>query len=184
MLIIILQYLHICSYHRRCVDDAVATPAFPREFEFLVQRALEAGLVTADTRPDQAIINEYLAKEGIRPHVDSIYEWGSVVLSLSLLAQYPMQFIPLTMGQVRTNLAHLRQMGKAFTSDEESVIRGWSQQRELAAPLARRSLLVLHGVSRYLWKHGIAAREADDGVPRTRRVSVTLRRRHATIVEE
>lgn len=41
--------------------------------------------------------------------------------------------------------------------------------------LPRRSLLVMHGDARYKWKHSIAARKSDKGVPRGRRVSVTFR---------
>lgn len=41
--------------------------------------------------------------------------------------------------------------------------------------LEPRSLLVIQGEARYDWYHGIPARSSDNGIARTRRVSVTFR---------
>lgn len=42
--------------------------------------------------------------------------------------------------------------------------------------LEPRSLLVLQGDARYIWRHGIAARKSDNGVKRQRRISLTFRK--------
>ena len=42
--------------------------------------------------------------------------------------------------------------------------------------LEPRSLMMIYGEARYNWKHGIPARKSDNGVLRTRRVSLTLRK--------
>ena len=49
-------------------------------------------------------------------------------------------------------------------------------QDKVALTLAPRSLVMIYGEARYDWKHGIPARKSDDGIPRARRVSLTLRR--------
>lgn len=45
----------------------------------------------------------------------------------------------------------------------------------VAVKLPRRSLLVLTGDARYVWRHGIASRKKDGNVARGRRVSMTFR---------
>lgn len=42
--------------------------------------------------------------------------------------------------------------------------------------LEPKSLLILQGEARSVWKHGIAARKSDNGVKRQRRVSLTFRK--------
>lgn len=39
-----------------------------------------------------------------------------------------------------------------------------------------RSLVMMYGEARYNWKHGIPARKSDNGVPRSRRISLTFRK--------
>lgn len=50
-----------------------------------------------------------------------------------------------------------------------------SEKKEIQ--LSRRSLLVMHGEARYKWKHGIAKRISDAGKKRTRRISLTFRKK-------
>lgn len=102
-----------------------------------------------DEVPDQVIVNEYLPGQGIAPHVDCEPCFGDIIASLSLVSACTMEF---------------SQLGGP----------GGATQR-----LEPRSLLVLSGVSRFDWKHGIPARKSDevDGklVQRQRRVSLTFR---------
>ena len=99
--------------------------------------------------PDQAIVNEYLAGQGIAAHVDCEPCFGGVVASLSLGSPVLMELAPL----------------------------GGCEQ--ISVDLAPGSLLVLSGEVRHAWTHAIAARKSDviGGVrrPRGRRVSVTFR---------
>jgi len=99
--------------------------------------------------PTQVIINEYLAGQGIAPHVDCEPCFGDTIISLSLGSSCVMNF------------AHLK-------SDIEIPI--------LLEPC---SLVIMQAESRYLWKHGIPARKNDifagKTIHRQRRVSVTFR---------
>lgn len=42
--------------------------------------------------------------------------------------------------------------------------------------LERKSIIALHDDARYKWKHSIPARKSDNGVPRSRRLSLTFRK--------
>jgi alkylated DNA repair dioxygenase AlkB len=112
-----------------------------------------AGQLAADTPvdrlPDQLIVNEYLAGQGISAHVDCVPCFGDVVLSISLGSACVMRFAELT--------------------TDVSV-------QVLVEPGA---LMVMTGEARYAWRHSIAARRSDvvDGrrIERDRRVSLTFR---------
>ncbi|MGR3914472.1 MAG: alpha-ketoglutarate-dependent dioxygenase AlkB [Gammaproteobacteria bacterium] len=100
--------------------------------------------------PQQLIVNEYQPGQGIAAHTDRDC-FGPVVASLSLGGDCMMRILP-----------HPGTTAGAF---------------ELV--LQRRSLLVLRGRSRALWRHGIAPRRSDfqhgRRIPRRRRVSLTFR---------
>ncbi len=97
------------------------------------------------TKPNQVIINEYLPGQGIGRHVDCAPCFGPQIATLSLGSPCEMHFRNVVTGEV-INLT-----------------------------LAVNSLLILNGPSRYDWTHEISARKADNGISRTRRVSVTFR---------
>lgn len=99
-----------------------------------------------------AVINEYLPGQGISPHRDQP-GFGPTVAALSLGAPYVLDlFDPSVAGRAKRSI-----------------------------DLKPRSLLVLGGLARSHWLHGIARRQTDlvGGVrrPRGRRISVTLRTR-------
>lgn len=99
--------------------------------------------------PDQVIINEYEAGQGIASHIDCVPCFGDTIASLSIGAPIDMNFQNPKTG-------------------EKASLR-----------LAPKSLLVFSGAARHGWQHGIAARMSDlvNGVriPRTRRLSLTFR---------
>jgi alkylated DNA repair dioxygenase AlkB len=99
--------------------------------------------------PDQVIVNEYMAGQGISAHVDCQPCFGEVIASLSLLAPCIMRMQHQRTGQV----ADL-----------------W---------LEPASLLILSGPARHDWTHAIPARQSDvvggQKHPRRRRVSLTFR---------
>lgn len=99
--------------------------------------------------PDQVIINEYLAGQGIANHTDCIPCFGNVITSLSLGSSVIMNFI------------------NEKDKDDQRI------------HLEPNSLLILSGKARYDYTHGIKARKSDiingKKVLRTRRVSITLR---------
>ena len=109
-------------------------------------------LVTAkhfQRAPDQVIINEYEAGQGIARHIDCIPCFGDTIASLSLGSPANMDF-------------------QNQKTDENASLR-----------LVPRSLLIFSGAARHKWQHGIAARKSDlvNGVriTRTRRLSLTFR---------
>ncbi len=99
--------------------------------------------------PDQVIINEYQAGQGISAHIDCVPCFGDTIASLSLGSPCLMDF---THNKTGEKAAHL---------------------------LETRSLLVMSGPTRSEWQHGIAQRKTDkfNGgvITRGRRISLTFR---------
>ena len=104
----------------------------------------------AGTLPVQCIVNEYVPGQGIGMHADH-RDFGDVVASLSLGADWPMRFRPRATRPYAPG---------ALPGDELAV-------------LPRRSVVVLTGPARHRWMHGIdramSARET------ATRVSATFR---------
>jgi len=96
--------------------------------------------------PDQAIINEYEPGQGIAMHIDCQPCFKSVIASLSLLSPCVME----------------------FRSKQDKNVK----HEMLLEP---RSILILKDEARYEWFHGIPARMSDNGIERSRRISVTFR---------
>ncbi len=99
--------------------------------------------------PDQVIVNEYQAGQGISPHIDCVPCFEEIIASLSLGSDCFMDFI-----QPETN-------------------------QKISILLPCRSLFILEDDARYKWQHGIAARKTDkiNGkiIQRQRRISLTFR---------
>jgi alkylated DNA repair dioxygenase AlkB len=100
--------------------------------------------------PDQVIVNEYLPGQGISSHIDCVPCFDDTIVSLSLNSFCVMEF---THTQSAQNIPIL---------------------------LEPRSVVVLQGESRYIWKHGIPSRKTDvfnnTAIQRTRRLSLTFRK--------
>ncbi len=99
--------------------------------------------------PDQLIVNEYEPGQGISAHIDSTVAFGDTVLSLTLGSACVMLFSNVKLGQ------------------------------EVPVLIEPRSLVVMQGDARYVWKHSIPPRKKDtyEGrvIERSRRVSLTFR---------
>lgn len=100
-------------------------------------------------KPDQVIINEYQPGQGITSHIDCTPCFEEAIASISLGSPCIMDFI------------------HSKTNEKISVL------------LEPRSLFVLSGDARYLWKHSIAGRKNDkyngEIIQRNRRISLTFR---------
>lgn len=136
------------DYKHRRVDPSMYLGPLPDWAQALAERMHRDRLI--GETPDQLIVNEYLAGQGISPHVDCIPCFGDTILSLSLGSPCVMIF---------TSLA---------TRVQAPIL------------LEPGSLVVMQGESRTGWKHGIPARKSDtlDGrtLQRSRRVSLTFRK--------
>ncbi|MPZ31861.1 MAG: alpha-ketoglutarate-dependent dioxygenase AlkB [Rhodospirillales bacterium] len=135
------------DYKARRIDRTMYLGQLPTWLDDLSTRLVTAGWF--DRAPDQAIVNEYQAGQGIAPHIDCIPCFGPVVVSISLLSSVLMDFYNPASSAVFSQL------------------------------LEPRSAIVLSGASRTAWKHGIAPRLNDthDGLieRRRRRISITFR---------
>ena len=107
--------------------------------------------------PDQVIINEYRAGQGIAAHIDVPASFADGIATISLLESWEMVFH----APVRSREA-----------------------RKVPQLLERRSVAVMRGAARWKWKHEIVGRNSDppvDGIGkqrrrRQRRISLTFRK--------
>ena len=104
-----------------------------------------------------ALLNEYEPGDGVRAHTDDTRFWRKFVLGLSLGSAVTMR----------------------FTSPSACLSCLAMQTEAVDVRLPARSLYVLTGASRWVWKHEIAYQLEDIvagiSVPRGHRMSVTLR---------
>lgn len=142
------HYGYRYDYKKRNITEDDRIGALPDWVQPICDRLLEQNIFA--TPPEQMIVNEYEAGQGIASHADRDC-FGGVVASLSLGSDCMMDITP-------------------YPEDRNSTF---------AIVLARRSLLALRGVSRDRWLHGIRPNRSDtqDGIkiPRTRRISLTFR---------
>ena len=122
-------------------------PVFPRWATAMAQRLRPH---FGGALPVQCIVNEYRPGQGIGMHADH-RDFGGVVASLSLGADWPMRFRPRATRPYAAG---------AMPGDEVAV-------------LPRRSVLVLAGHARWTYMHGID--RADSARETATRVSATFR---------
>lgn len=141
----------------RALEDLLR-PILPAETHRLLFASDWEGVHAGRAR--QAIINHYLAGEGITPHIDLMGRYGDGIVGVSFGSPCVMAFTPASLSATSTST------------------------HEVFLP--PRSVIVLTGDARYAWTHGIPARTADyvafkgpdaraERVERTVRVSVTFR---------
>ena len=145
------------DYKARKMDSSMQLGPLPKVLAVLAQRLIHQQLVLE--MPDQVIVNEYKAGQGISPHIDATNSFADGVAMISLLESWEMAFhAPGSKGGKRSKVPRL---------------------------LERRSVAILHGDARWKWKHEIVKRKSDpyvDGTGkqrkrfRKRRISLTFRK--------
>ncbi len=135
------------DYRNRSSALHAPAPAFPRWAEAIADRLLP---LFDGRRPEQCIVNEYRPGQGIGMHADHA-SFGAIVVSLSLAADWPMNFRPRSVRPYERG---------ALASDE-------------VVALPRRSALVLRSQARSSWMHGIDA--AATAHQAATRISATFR---------
>ena len=124
------------DYKSRVVTEDMHIGDLPPFIRNLADRLRAKGWF--DTVPDQVIVNEYQAGQGIAAHVDRDC-FGPTIATLSLGDAWPMEFAP------------YRPRGGQPTDPGEKIEH----------VLEVGSLLVLTGDARWNWTHRIAARKTD-----------------------
>ena len=145
------------DYKARGVDPSMRLGELPPPLAELAQRLYHRGLVPQ--LPDQAIVNEYEAGQGISSHVDAPKSFADGIATISLLESWEMNFHgPRSKGKKGDKVPQL---------------------------LERRSVAVMQGEARLKWKHEIVKRKSDPQVEeaggrrrreRNRRISLTFRK--------
>ena len=150
------------DYKSRQVDPSMHIGPLPDWANRVAQRLVDEGYV--GILPDQVIVNEYRASQGIAPHIDSESSFADGVAMISLLETWEMVF-------------KKRRGGDKVTRK-----------------LERRSATILTGEARSDWTHAIPKRKSEPGavkpgnkkpsrIPRDRRISLTFRKVVATIMQ-
>ncbi|MEN0049437.1 MAG: alpha-ketoglutarate-dependent dioxygenase AlkB [Bacteroidota bacterium] len=141
------HYGYKYDYRARRIDVSMKIGALPDWASQLAIRLQQEGYFKSV--PDQVIVNEYEAGQGISPHIDCEPCFEDTIASLSLNSTAAMNFT------------------HTITNEKIPIF------------LSARSLVIMKEASRYDWKHGIPARKKDrigeKVYPRTRRVSLTFR---------
>ena len=135
------------DYKKQAVEPKDHIGPLPGWAQDLAQRLLDLRLV--QELPDQVIVNNYDAGQGITAHIDCPECFRGAVVTFSLLETWTM----------------------VFTREHEG-----SRREKFEQLLPRRSAAVMSGDARSHWEHAIPVRVADDGVRRVRRVSITFRK--------
>ena len=135
------------DYKKRMVDPKSYIGPLPDWAQTLAERLLE--LRVTPEIPDQVIVNNYEADQGISKHIDCLECFRGPVVTISLLESWNMLFTR-------------KREGNAAEQFEQ--------------PLPRRSAAVISGEARSDWEHAIPVRVKDGGVPRGRRISITFRK--------
>ena len=99
------------------------------------------------TEFDQLIVNEYEPGQGISAHIDHKKLFDDTIISISMGSQCVMKF-----EQINT----------------DNIIEQLLEQR---------SLVALQCDARYKWKHSIPSRKKDNNIPRSKRISLTFRKK-------
>ena len=142
------HYGYVYDYRLRTIDQSMRLGALPAWLQSLAEKLYQDGWI--DNVPDQVIINEYDAGQGIALHVDCEPCFGDTIISMSLGSSCVMNF--------------------QHTESKETI-------NQILEPC---SLIVMTGTARYEWRHGIPARKTDkvEGriIKRSRRISLTFRK--------
>lgn len=173
------------SYRHKRVDPSMRLGELPEELADLAQRLVAEGLVPQ--LPDQVIVNEYNADQGISPHVDAP-SFGDGIATLSLLESWEMAFHPpakaaAASGGPASGQPIGSRQGQAGQAGKARQVGQAGKVGKVPMLLERRSVAVMHGEARYEWKHEIAKRKSDPEFSgegkrrqRNRRLSLTFRK--------
>ena len=133
------------SYRARRVDTSMRLGQLPEWAGEVADRLVAEGLL--NVLPDQVIVNEYIANQGITKHIDHKQHFADGIVMVSLLEPW------------------------------EMIFRGPDGKSKVRKVLEPRSVTAMHGDARYIWTHEIPRRKNEPGWGRRgRRISLTFRK--------
>ena len=84
------HYGYKYDYTNRSINAEMAVGDIPVRCKLLAYKLVQDNIFTKV--PDQLIINEYQPGQGIAPHIDCVPCFNDIIVSISLLDEYPMTF--------------------------------------------------------------------------------------------
>lgn len=142
---------------------------WPDDFIKLINLVRDSGLVPEYVTPDYCLRLMYPPNARFQLHHDSKYRWGEVIMGVNLGQDGEMMFTP-----DREEDA----FGEA-AFDSEFAYKERGRNKSMKVRLPRRSIYVMTGPSRYVYKHGIAKQKPTQSPPswnpRNMRKSMTFR---------
>ncbi|MBD8657770.1 alpha-ketoglutarate-dependent dioxygenase AlkB [Oxalobacteraceae sp. CFBP 13730] len=132
------------DYRTSKIKPASKAAPFPAWAQKIADRLYELGLL--DELPDQMIVNEYIGKQGIAPHIDSQSSFGRAIAVVSLLESW------------------------------EMIFRDKRDGRKLIRTLERGGVTIFKDDARNFWTHEIPKRLKEPWGLRERRISLTFRK--------
>lgn len=142
------HYGYKYDYKARNIDNSMKIGVLPEWLKNIAARLYEEKYFAE--MPDQVIVNEYIAGQGISAHIDCEPCFGDTIVSITLGSGCMMDF------------THIN------TKEKISLF------------LEPCSAVILKSESRYDWQHSIPARKSDNIngalLKRNRRVSLTFRK--------
>lgn len=143
------HYGYKYDYRARKIDNSLYLGELPDWSKIIYQKIIDLQII--NFTPDQMIINEYEAGQGISSHIDCEPCFGDTIISISLGSTCILNFE-----------------------------RELNSRNKIGVFVEPRTLLVMKAESRYDWYHGIPQRKSDkfnnEITKRDRRVSITFRK--------
>ena len=129
---------------------------WPTDYIKLVNLIRDVGLLpNYYVPPDYCLRLMYPPKAGFQFHHDSKYRWGEVIVGVNLGQEGIMMFTPDNREDAFDEAA--------FASEYASKLAGVNKSMKVKLP--RRSVYVMSGPSRYVYKHGIAQQKPTEVPP-------------------
>lgn len=128
---------------------------WPEDYIKLTNLIRDCGLLLDYVPPDYCLRLMYPPKAGFQLHHDSQYRWGEVIVGINLGQEGEIMFTP---DKPDDAFDHA-----AFTSEFASKAAGVGKSMRIKLP--RRSIYVMSGPSRYVYKHGIAQQKPTQAPP-------------------
>eukprot|EP00985_Skeletonema_marinoi_P007192 scaffold3145_cov73-Skeletonema_marinoi.AAC.3 len=128
---------------------------WPEDYNKLVNLVRDCGLLPDYVPPDYCLRLMYPPKAGFQFHHDSKYRWGEVIVGVNLGQEGEIMFTPDRVEDAFDQAAYSSEFGSKSAGVGKSM----------RIKLPRRSIYIMSGPSRYVYKHGIAQQKPTQAPP-------------------